>query len=228
MTRPSQLCQLAGNWSGRDPPFNAVVESKIDGWRALWLRNHESQPGLYTRNGYRIHGAGHIEHLLLAIEREAGEPLFLDGEFQVNGNLADTKRWCESGWKAGGEAGELFLFDCLTRAEWMQGGSERPLHERKQRLGALWAAVAANLGKEWTWRPGSYGRDEGKAPVHVLPHAYALTAGDVIDQAMKVWRDGGEGLVIKDMLAPYQRNRSDAWLKVGRPWQDKLGLKLAA
>lgn len=213
---PSQLCQLAGTWAGRDPPLHAIVEEKRDGFRALWLRDHTGKPGLYTRGGYPIHGVAHIERELLAIEREAGEPLFLDGEFQVNGNLADTKRWCESGWKAGGEAGELFLFDCLPQARWTRGSDETPLRLRKARLCALWASVAEKRANQWEWEPGSRGRCQGPLPVSVLPHSRVFSAFGIVEAVQEVWQRGGEGCMVKDADAPYQRNRSNAWLKVKR------------
>ena len=41
------------------------------------------------------------------MEEVAGEPLFFDAEFQVDGTLLATKAWCERGHKLGGSAGTL-------------------------------------------------------------------------------------------------------------------------
>jgi hypothetical protein len=82
-----------------------VAEQKVDAFRALYLRNREGKPGLWTRNGYPIEGVGHILHQLAAMERIAGEPLMIDGEFCVGDGpdtLATTKAWCERDWKQGG------------------------------------------------------------------------------------------------------------------------------
>jgi ATP-dependent DNA ligase len=46
--------------------------------------------------------------------------------------------------------------------------------------------------------------------------------------AREMWAAGLEGIVLKDAEAPYRRNRNAAWQKIGRPWQQKLGLRIAA
>lgn len=224
--KPQHLCQLAGQWSGGAPADWVVLEAKLDGWRGLWLRDHEGKPGLFTRNGMPIEGTGHIAHRLEQMEAAAGEPLFIDGEFVVDGSdtLAATKHWCEAGWKIGGEAGTLWAFDCLTWAEWRRGGSDRPWHERKAMLEALEAAVAADSDAAWTWRPGSRGRDEDAPPaVRIVKHRQVFTADEVVGLAVETWNAGGEGIVLKDASAPYRRTRANAWMKIGRPWQKRLG-----
>lgn len=125
-----QLCQLASGWKGPLPDGGALVEQKIDGFRALYFRGHDGQPKLWTRGGHRIEGVTHILHRLGQIEQSVGQALFIDGEFQVDGTLDATKRWCERGWKVGGEAGQFFAFDCMPEAEWRAGGTDRPVVER--------------------------------------------------------------------------------------------------
>jgi len=209
--RPTHLCQLAASWLGKLPDGGAMMEEKRDGFRALYLPDHTGKRRLFTRNGHRIEGAGHILHRLSMMEAAAGVPMMFDGEFQVNGTLAATKLWCERGWKAGGEAGHFHVFDCLTLADWQAGGSAVPLHERKAMLQRLDQDADAD---DWTWRPGSHGRDDGLAAVTVLPDLWACDVRDVLDQARRVWAADGEGLMLKDAESPYQRNRSDAWQKV--------------
>ena len=212
------LCQLAGEYRGQIPIGGMLFEQKIDGWRGLWLRDHTGKPGLWTRNGHPIEGTGHIAWHLSQIERAAGQPLVIDGEFQVAGTLAATKEWGERGWKHGGEAGEYFAFDCLTLAEWQDGGTDQPLVDRKADL-ARWANEATGDG--WEWRPGSHGRDDGACPVSVLPDGWAFDTQDVEREARRVWAAGGEGLMLKDPESPYQRNRNNHWIKVkqGQRWQ---------
>lgn len=208
------LCQLAGDWRGTIPQGGTMAEPKIDGWRALYFAGIDGVKRLWTRNGLPIEGTGHIMHRLAQMEAKAGEPMVFDGEFQVNGNLADTKTWCERGWKFGGEAGVFHVFDCLTFAEWQAGGSDTPSYQRKARLAALWEAVEADPALSWEWRPGSRGRDEGAIPVVLMPDQWAFDAGDVIDMARRIWAEGGEGVMLKDPESPYRRNRNSAWLKV--------------
>lgn len=205
------LCQLAKDWQGELPERGAMVEEKRDGWRALYLRDHTGTPRLFTRNGMLIQGVGHIVWHLAQLEKVAGRPMVFDGEFQVGWTLEATKAWAERGWKAGGEAGTYYAFDCLTLAEWERGGSDRPLIGRKNELSALFAGAEQD---GWTWRPGSHGRDELSHPLELAQDSWAFDAGDVLDEARRVWARGGEGVMVKDAEAPYRRNRNGSWQKV--------------
>lgn len=227
MTAP-YLCQLVGNWTG-DLPMMCVAEQKIDAWRALYLRDHEGRPGLYTRNGQTIPGVDHILHELAAFERHAGQRLFIDGEYCVGDGpdtLATTKRWVESGHKFGGTAGTFYAFDCLPYDDWYRGGTDTPWHERKARLEALALSVASDADHAWTWRPGARGDEPN--PVRVVPHVDLWTVDDALQLVSEFWRAGLEGAVIKDAEAGYTRTRSQAWQKVGRPWQSKIDWREAA
>lgn len=205
------LCQLAADWHGIVPAGGIMAEQKFDGWRAVRFPGIDGKVRLWTRNGHPIEGAGHILHQLARMERAAGEPMMFDGEFVVDGSLAATKAWCETRWKLGGEAGTFHVFDAMPLGEWKAGGSPIPLYQRKARLKALCEATAE---PEWEWRPGSRGRDEGATPVAYVADEWAFDAADVIAAARRVWAAGGEGLMLKDAEAPYQRSRNNAWQKV--------------
>ncbi len=207
------LCQLAAEWRGDLPPDGLMCETKHDGWRALWLPDIAGRWGLWTRNGHPIEGAAHIAHRLAQMNRLADEPLMIDAEYQVDGTLAATKAWCEAGWKRGGEAGVLHLFDCITVAEWRAGGSDMPLYQRKARLEAVFNAAAADEALSWEWRPNSRGRDDPHC-VRLVPDEWVCDADDVRDAANRVWTAGGEGVMLKDPMGPYQRKRSPTWQKV--------------
>lgn len=214
----TSLVQLATDWRGTVPPGGLMCEQKIDGWRALRFPGIDGKQRLWTRNGFAIEGVGHIQHQLARMESAAGEPLVFDGEFQVGGTLAATKAWCETRWKLGGEAGVLHLFDVLPLAAWRAGGDPTPAYQRKARLAELMQVAATD---EWEWREGSRGRDEGATAVQMIADGWAFDAADVIDAAQRVWATGGEGLMLKDPMAPYQRSRSAAWQKVKAENQGK-------
>jgi ATP-dependent DNA ligase len=226
-----QLCQFVGNWDGRTLPAGAMVSEKLDGWRMLWIRDWESKPGLWTRNGIPFEGVAHIAHELQAWERHAGEPFMFDGEFVVGdgpNTLAQTKAWAERGWKAGGNAGRFHVFDGMPLRDWQAGGCDLPMWQRKARLARIAEAVAADEAHAWEWAPKSRGSFDGLQPVRLVDHVETWFVDDVLEQAAAIWAAGGEGVVIGDPEAPYRRNRSNAWMKVGRPWRDKLNWKEAA
>lgn len=225
---PPYLSQLATEWR-RSIPVWCVGEVKHDGFRALWLRDHEGNPKLFTRNGHEIPGTAHIAHELLAFERHAGHRLFVDGEYVVGetgDTLATTKRWVESDHKLGGVAGKFYTFDCLPYDDWYRGGTDTPWYQRKARLEHLAAAVDADQDHRWQWRPGA--RGDEPCPVRVVPHVDLWHVDDALQLVAEFWRAGLEGAVFKDAEAPYVRTRSQAWMKCGRPWQSKIRWQLAA
>jgi ATP-dependent DNA ligase len=223
------LCQLAGNWDGKTVPGKAAMQCKLDGWRALYIRDWKGRPGLYTRGGHEIHGVAHILHEIAAWERHAGMRLFLDGEFLVEGpdTLAATKAWCEREWKFGGIAGRFHVFDGFAYVDWQRGGTDLPWHERDRRLRCIGDAVARDDAHNWEWRPGSRGADI-PTPVQLVESRHAYSLPCVLDRARHVWAAGGEGVMLKDWNAPYRLGRNRAWMKIGRPWRDKLTRRAAA
>lgn len=217
------LCHLAATWRGELPDGGAMCEAKIDGWRALRFRGIDGITRLWSRNGQPLEGAEHIAYRLDLMEQAAGEPMMFDGEVQVGGTLAATKHWFESGHKLGGEAGVYHLFDGMPLAQWKAGGSDVPLYQRKARLKVLMGAAEAD---DWTWRPGSKGRDENTPiAVQMVADEWVASPADALDFAKRVWASGGEGGMLKDAFAPYRRTRSAAWQKIkpGGPWWKGMG-----
>jgi ATP-dependent DNA ligase len=212
--RHKELCQLAGVWDfATVPQGGCMAETKVDGWRALYLLDWQGKRGLFTRNGHRINGVGHILHRLALIEQCAGTPLVFDGEYQVNGCLSATKTWCERGWKTGQEAGTLHLFDAMPLADWKAGGSSAPLYQRKAAL-ARWVEQADQAPLAWEWRAGTRGKEPAGDAVTMVQDEWCGSVADVMALARRVWMAGGEGLMLKDAESNYIRERSPAWLKV--------------
>lgn len=207
------LCQLAGRWKGTAPDGGICAEEKHDGWRGLYFPGVDGKPGLWTRNGQAIEGVPHILHRLAIMEQLASQPMFFDGEFVVDGSLAATKAWCESGWKGGGHAGQLYLFDAMPLTDWKAGRSETPWIHRKAALAEL-AEAADRSPLSWDWAPGV--RGDTPLSVNIVPDIWLADATEVRAEAARVWARGGEGLMLKDPEAPYVRGRNDNWLKVKR------------
>lgn len=205
-----QLCQLAGDWKGNVLPHGMMAEVKFDGFRCLRFRDIQGRNRLWTRQGMPIEGCDHIAHRLDLIEKEAGEPLFIDGELVVDGSLAATKRWVETDWRKGGEKGTFYAFDVLPYREWQKGGTNRPLYERKAMLKKLIDAV----GEPWEWRPRSHGRDEGAATVIYVEDEWVFTPEHALSVARGKWAQNLEGVMLKDPEAPYLRGRNGHWAKV--------------
>ncbi len=207
--RPRELVQLAGEWRGGVPDHGIWIEEKLDGVRAAWIGGE-----LLTREGLPIGGVDHIAYRLRSIEKAAGHAIFFDGEFIAPGGYRATLRHIGQGLRAP-EQGTLHLFDAMPSAEWAQGGSTRPLYERKRML-RDWVALAADPSADWTWRPGTNGREPVGPALSVVSDTWAATQVDVERLANEVWARGGEGVMLKDAESVYCRTRSNAWRKYKR------------
>lgn len=207
--RPRELFQLAGEWRGGLPDHGAWIEEKLDGVRAGWIGGE-----LLTREGQAIGGIGHIAYRLRSIEKAAGQAIFFDGEFIAPGGYRATLRHIGQGLRAP-EQGTLHLFDAMPSGEWAEGGSTRPLYERKRML-REWVAQAADPSVDWEWRPGTNGREPIGPPISVVPDTWAATQDDVERLANEIWAKDGEGVMIKDAESGYCRERSNAWRKYKR------------
>lgn len=208
----TQFFQLLTDWDGRTVPEDAIGEEKIDGWRCGWWRGIEARPGLWTRGGMAINGTSHIGADLKRMEALAGEPWMFDGEFQVDGTLTATKRWCERGWRTGGTAGKLYLFDGMPEREWRAGGCAMPLIDRKKRLAELISAITPPSGEFVTPHQGN---------IELIPHRLIMSCADVYRRADEIWDRDGEGIVIKDANCPYIRGRSKAWSRLTWKMQER-------
>ncbi len=213
--RPAELCMLAGRWSGVMPDeAGALVERKYDGFRCLFFRGLDGQPGLWTRGGMPLKGVSHILSRLLEVEAAMGAPHMIDGELVVDGTLAATKAHYERGWRLG-DAGVFHAFDAVPLSDWELGRCDTPLHARKSALARAIAATAPDP-TAWEWRPGTRGAGHGVDPVELVADTVAFTAADAEAEAQRAWAAGHEGVMIKQAEAPYIRSRSDAWMKLKR------------
>lgn len=145
---------------------------------------------LLSREALPMACAEHLRPLFERLERRCGRPMFFDCEYvEPEGFFATI-----AAHKAGVGKGMAWLFDGLTLGEW-QEGSSMPLWQRRQRLNvALDEFRPANLK---------------------LVQQLAIV-GDIRRTAEAIWEAGGEGLMLKQVTAPYVRARSSAWLKVKR------------
>ena len=206
--RPTELCQLSGRWAGVLPDGGAMIECKHDGFRCLFFRGLDRQPGLWTRGGMPMPGTGHILSRLLEIEAAMGGQWMIDGELVVDGTLAATKAHCERGWRLG-DAGVFHAFDAVPFDDWQQGRCDTPLSERKAALARAIAATAPDP-EAWEWREGSRGTGHGVDPVELVDHTWAADAADVEAEAQFAWAAGHEGVMVKEGAAGYVRARSNA------------------
>lgn len=170
-------------------PRRAGLELKYDGICLLDVNGR-----VQTLEGVDFIAAAHLQHELDAIRNMFGEPMVLHGEFLEAGGFYATLSAFRSGESRGGI---VVLWDAVTLKAWMGHAQSPPLDERRAMLETAMQTV----------RPGM-----------VTLSPLLLIHGDVpkiVEEALgEAVADNQEGIIVKDMDAPYVRGPSSYWLKV--------------
>jgi DNA ligase-1 len=200
---PIFTCALAHDSAKHEKKMKGKkqIEIKLDGVRVITIiRGNKVE--MFSRNGKQFHNFGHIiEEIESVLETNpAPYPLMLDGEV-MSANFQDLMKQVHRKDNVQNTDAVLHLFDMAPLKDFMAGGWDKPQSFRS-------AAV-----KAWVEQHSS-----------VLKHVQALDwetvdldtqAGqDRFTELNKQAVEGGyEGVMIKDVDAPYECKRTHAWLK---------------
>ena len=170
--------------------------------------NHEKkmvgpkQREMFSRNGKQFHNFGHIISEIEAVLKDKPAPydLVLDGEV-MSANFQDLMKQVHR--KSGGVAKDavLHLFDMIPLDKFLEGKYEVEQSKRSQ---YVWHWVDANKDalehvQALDWEDVDLSSPEGQ---------------DRFVELNKAAVDGGyEGVMIKDIDAPYECKRTHSWLK---------------
>ena len=196
-------CQLAHDSANHEKKMTGVkqIEVKLDGVRVLAICR-SGKVELFSRNGRQFHNFPHIVAELEAVlaEKPAPYDCVLDGEV-MSADFQDLMKQLQR--KDGKKATDavLHLFDFIPLDSFLEGSWDKTQTNR------------SNYVKYWVMENES-----------LLQHVQACEWEDVdLDskegearfvELNKAAVDGGyEGVMIKDVDAPYNCKRSHAWLK---------------
>ena len=202
-TVPTFTCQLAHDSANHEKKMigKKQIEIKLDGVRVVTIIQGDKVE-MFSRNGKQFHNFGHIisEIEQVVQTNPAPYPLVLDGEV-MSANFQDLMKQVHR--KDGKQSTDavLHLFDLCPLEDFQKGLWNKPQSFRSQAV------------KAWVEQHAS-----------VLEHVQALDWEDVdlstaegekrFVELNKAAVDGGyEGVMIKDIDAPYECKRSHAWLK---------------
>ena len=200
---PTFTCALAHDSANHEKKMSGKkqIEVKLDGVRVITIIQGDKVE-MFSRNGKQFHNFEHIIAEIKEVLKEKPAPydIVLDGEV-MSANFQDLMKQVHR--KSGGNADDavLHLFDTIPLADFKQGGWDKPQSFRSL------------ITKHWV--------EENQ---DVLKHVQALEWEDVdLDtpegekrfvELNKTAVDGGyEGVMIKDVEAPYECKRTHAWLK---------------
>jgi ATP-dependent DNA ligase len=174
-------------------PQHFLVEEKYDGFRALVAFTPDRGIAIRNRHGEdkgRLANAPHLEAALRALADAT--PALYDGTV-IDGELVGAS-WSETAHLLGGagrtETRLRFVAFDLPYAKGVDL-RELPLRERRLGLDLLLAGTA-----------------------HPLELAPALTPEPGLLE--RIWARGGEGLIVKQLSAPYLAGNRNAWAKLKR------------
>jgi len=202
-TVPVFTCALAHDSAKHEKKMTGKkqIEIKLDGVRVLAVCR-DGKVELFSRNGKQFHNFPHIiaEIEQVLAEKPAPYDCVLDGEV-MSANFQDLMKQVHRKDNVQSEDAVLHLFDFIPLEDFQKGVWNKPQTYR------------SNLVKYWVLENES-----------VLKHVQALDWEEVdLDTQEgqsrfvalnKAAIDGGyEGVMIKDVLAPYECKRTHAWLK---------------
>ena len=200
---PVFTCQLAHDSANHEKKMAGVkqIEIKLDGVRVITIIQG-NKVEMFSRNGKQFHNFGHIIAELEAVIKDypVPYPLVLDGEV-MSANFQDLMKQVHRKDTVQNSDAVLHLFDTIPLGCFKNGVWDKPQSFRSE------------ITKHWV--------EEHK---DVLQHVQALE-WETVDldtpegnkrfvELNKAAVDGGyEGVMIKDVDAPYECKRSHAWLK---------------
>jgi DNA ligase-1 len=202
-TVPVFTCSLAHDSAKHEKKMvgKKQIEIKLDGVRVVTIiRGNKVE--MFSRNGKQFHNFGHIIAEIEAVVKDhpVPYPLVLDGEV-MSANFQDLMKQVHR--KDGKQSTDavLHLFDTIPLKDFMNGG-----WDKTQSFRSL-------ITKHWVEQHST-----------VLQHVQALDWEDVdldttegqqrFTELNKQAVEGGyEGVMIKDIDAPYECKRTHAWLK---------------
>ena len=202
-TVPVFTCALAHDSAKHEKKMTGKkqIEIKLDGVRVLAVCR-EGKVELFSRNGKQFHNFPHIiaEIEQVLEEKPAPYDCVLDGEV-MSANFQDLMKQVHRKDNVQSEDAVLHLFDFIPLADFQKGVWDKPQTYR------------SNLVKYWVLENES-----------VLKHVQACEWEEVdlstdegnrrFVELNKTAVDGGyEGVMIKDIDAPYECKRTHAWLK---------------
>jgi DNA ligase-1 len=190
-------CMLADDSAKHEKKLKGRVflEPKLDGVRVVAICDVDrDEVTLMSRNGKELTNFSHINQQFDDMLDQLSESMVFDGEI-MSENFQVLMREIHRKGGAKTEDAVLNLFDCLTLKEFKEGGSEKPITERKKMLESF--QLGPNMQRvEYVECDLTEDRDR------------------FLDYNKLCVDKGYEGIMVKPITGAYECRRSTLWLKV--------------
>ena len=181
-----------GDFKIADPiSYPVRVEAKLDGLRCIAVK-HNGEVSMFTRSGTPIETLPRIK---AAIESLPGDDFVFDGEAMASSWEDSASVMMSSKSKKDDSDMRYHIFDCLPFSEWQAQKSDTPYFFRLVNL-------ATTLGLP-----------EG-SPFRLVKSKTCENETELREFYSECLDEGYEGVMLKDVKAPYRWKRSDAILKL--------------
>jgi DNA ligase 1 len=200
---PVFTCQLAHDSANHEKKMTGEkqIEVKLDGVRVLTVIQG-NKVEMFSRNGKQFHNFGHIIAEIETVIKINPPPydLVLDGEV-MSANFQDLMKQVHRKDNVSAGDAVLHLFDFVPLEDFQKGVWNKPQNIRSQMVEAWVSKFSAVLKhvQALQWETVDLSTPEGERRFVELNKRAV---------------DGGyEGVMIKDVDAPYECKRSHSWLK---------------
>ena len=201
---PVFACQLAHDSANHEGKVTGKkrIEVKLDGVRVITIVYPDGRVDQFSRNGKELVNFPHIKEQLARNASTLTEPMVLDGEV-MSSSFQDLMKQVHRKDNVQASDAVLWLFDALPLDDFEKGYC---VHTQKDRS---------------AWLNNWIDNKLNKAMEHVQYLDHAVVDLD-IEEGQRLYvrynksaiENGYEGIMIKDLDAPYECKRSHAWLKL--------------
>jgi len=184
---PSMQC-VAYDPARLPAPAETAVEIKYDGLDLSWVSGEALTRGLAS-----MACTAHLSASFHALERAYGCKMMFHGQYMHKGGL----ECAISAWQSGAAEGYAVIFDAVPLLAWHGHEMSPPLKVRRELLESAMSLVQTD-------------------DFQISRYAVGFSQEAVELAAQAAWDEGLEGIVVKDIHAPYVRGESSYWQKVKR------------
>ena len=197
---PVFTCQLAHDGANHESKITGQkqIEVKLDGVRVLTIVYPSGRVDQFSRNGKELVNFPHIRDQFSKLAKDLEEPTVFDGEV-MSSSFQDLMKQVHRKSNVQSTDAILYLFDWLSLREFEEGISTVPQVTRSNMLGQLLKQYDFDAIQHLGYETVDLGTISGQARFTEI-NAEAI-------------KNGYEGIMIKDIDAPYECKRSTSWLK---------------
>lgn len=197
---PVFTCQLAHDGANHESKITGQkqIEVKLDGVRVLTIVYPDGRVDQFSRNGKELANFPHIRAEFSKLAADLDQAIVFDGEV-MSSSFQDLMKQVHRKDNVQAQDAILYLFDWLTLKEFEAGVSYVPQMNRSQLLGQMLKQYNFNSIRHLSYETVDLDTISGQA-------RFSEINADAI-------KNGYEGIMIKDVDAPYECKRSTSWLK---------------